>query len=568
MSFFKHINPLNTPDHLVQKDELFLLREKILQAVLVILTIVGFPVILLASIESVQEQRPGLAVLYAATFLFIALAASLRRLSYSLRGHFLLILAYIIAVSELFESGQIGDVRVFLITFTAFTALLFDYRGVIASILISLATIVGASIYASVTPDPIFPALKNLSIGTDWVTASGVFFMLSSIVAGSIALIISGLGKNIAIQAELSRRLQKERDALEERVEERTRIMARRVAQQRAATEISNAISALSDPETLLQQVVNLIKERFEMYYVGVFLLDSSRQFAVLRAGTGEAGKKMIALGHQLAVSGSSMIGWSITNRKPVVALDVGEQAVRFNNPHLPLTRSEMALPIIARDEVIGAMTIQSDQPNAFDDEDIAILINIANALAIALENDRLYHETRQSLEEIRMLNREYLQRAWTETLDTYGELAYDFENPNTADDVPPEKCSTIELPLMLRDEAIGTITLEVDRPALTADEIAFVDNVTTQAAIALENARLLHETERRAVQEQKLNELAARFSRAMTIDEIIRSAAQELGQLPSVAEVSVQLHTDGQASGPAKYPRTAAGGNGKEHSV
>src|SRR5690606_26028658 len=166
-------------------------------------------------------------------------------------------------------------------------------------------------------------------------------------------------------------------------------------------------------------------------------------------------------------------------------------------------------LPIIARDEVIGAMTIQSDQPNAFDDEDIAILINIANALAIALENDRLYHETRQSLEEIRMLNREYLQRAWTATLDTYGEQAYDFENPNTADDVPPEKCSTIELPLMLRDEAIGTITLEVDRPALTADEIAFVDNVTTQAAIALENARLLHETERRAVQEQKLNELA-----------------------------------------------------------
>jgi GAF domain-containing protein len=222
----------------------------------------------------------------------------------------------------------------------------------------------------------------------------------------------------------------------------------------------------------------------------------------------------------------------------------------------------------MAHDHVQGAVTIQSDKPNAFDENDITILENIVDGLAIALENDRLYHETRKSLEEIRMLNRDYLQRAWAETLETYGELAYDFENPNAAVETQARKTETVELPLLLRDEVIGTITLEVDRPALTAEETSFVENVTTQAAIALENARLLHDTERRAIQEQKLNELAAGFSRALTIDELIRSAAQELGQLPTVAEVSVQLSPAGQTAPLSSPPGLKRNGNGKEHSA
>jgi GAF domain-containing protein len=272
----------------------------------------------------------------------------------------------------------------------------------------------------------------------------------------------------------------------------------------------------------------------------------------------------MLSEGHQLAVGGSSMIGWSIANRNSRIALDVGTEAVRFNNPNLPLTRSELALPIIAHDHVLGAMTIQSDQSNAFDESDISILQGIADSLAIALENDRLYHETRQRLDEIRTLNREYLQRAWAETLETYGELSYDYEAPNLFDN--RKRGKEIQVPLLLRDEVIGEITLELDQASLSEDQKVFVENVTTQTAIALENARLLHETERRANQEQKLNELAARFSRALNIEEILRAAAQELGQLPAVSEVSVQLNP---MSSPVR-PNTGqtgflGGGNGKE---
>jgi GAF domain-containing protein len=259
------------------------------------------------------------------------------------------------------------------------------------------------------------------------------------------------------------------------------------------------------------------------------------------------------------------MIGWAVGNRKARIALDVGAEAVRFNNPHLPHTRSELALPIIAHDNVLGAITIQSDQPNAFDENDIIILENVSNSLGIALENDRLYNETRQSLEEIRTLNRDYLQRAWAETIESYGDLSYDFENKAVYGKQSGET-NIIEVPMMLRDEVIGTIVLEMDRPRLEEEETSFVENVTTQTAIALENARLLHETERRAVQEQKLNELASRFSRALSIDEIIRAAAQEFGQLPSVAEVSVQIHPTAQQSQSVITGTARTGSNGKEH--
>ena len=182
-------------------------------------------------------------------------------------------------------------------------------------------------------------------------------------------------------------------------------------------------------------------------------------------------------------------------------------------------------------------MTVQSEKPNAFNETDITILESVADSLAIAIANDRLYHETRQGLEEIRALNHQYLRQSWSEALDTYNTtLSYDYQSPHVPAGLDP--ANTIQVPLLLRDEIMGQITLEMDRTSLSEDENSFINQITTQTALALENARLLHETERRAVQEQKLNALTTRFSRALSIDEILRSAAQELGQLPAVAEV------------------------------
>ncbi len=371
------------------------------------------------------------------------------------------------------------------------------------------------------------PLLSQINQGTDWVTSLVVYLMLATMIGGSISIIITRLGENLADQTLLTQKLDSERSSLDFRIQERTQQMNHRLIQLRTAADISRTISALNDQEVLLGQVVELLKDRFDLYYAGVFLINDNRQFAILKAGTGEAGQEMIADGHHLAVGGSSMIGWSVANRMARIALDVGTEAVRFNNPRLPLTRSEMALPIIAHDEVFGALTIQSEKPNAFDQDDITILEGVTGSLAIALENARLYMEARQNLDEIRALNRDYLHHAWAETAQMNRDLTYEYES---AFHPQGKSTHTYQAPLALRGETIGEISLEMDQSELSEEDRSLIENIITQTAVALENARLLQETERKAVQEQKLNQISSRFSRAVRVDDISAHSCSRIG--------------------------------------
>lgn len=166
----------------------------------------------------------------------------------------------------------------------------------------------------------------------------------------------------------------------------------------KAAARAARLITMILDPQELLQRTVDIICDEFKFYYAGVFLLDSSGQYAVLRAGRGEAGRIMLAEGHKLAVGGNSMIGACIQNRQGRIALDVGAEAVFFENPHLPDTRSEMALPLIVGGQPIGALTVQSTQEAAFHDEDVAALQTMADQLAVAIHNSNLHREKQELL--------------------------------------------------------------------------------------------------------------------------------------------------------------------------
>ncbi|HEY75705.1 MAG TPA: GAF domain-containing protein [Thermoflexia bacterium] len=188
---------------------------------------------------------------------------------------------------------------------------------------------------------------------------------------------------------------------------ENARLLAetrRRAIQLQTAAEITRDATGILDVERLISRAVELIRERFDLYYVGLFLLDESEEWAVLRAGTGEAGRRMLEAGHRLKVDGKSMIGWCIAHGEARIALDVGREAVRFDNPLLPETRSEIALPLISRGRVIGAMTIQSAQPAAFTEEDISVLQTMAGQLANAIENARLHENLRRHLTELSIL--------------------------------------------------------------------------------------------------------------------------------------------------------------------
>ncbi len=172
------------------------------------------------------------------------------------------------------------------------------------------------------------------------------------------------------------------------------------------AAEISQTAGSILEPDELLARVVDLICVRFELYYVGLFLVEETGEWAVLQAGTGEAGRQMLAVGHKLPVAYTSMIGSCILDRTPRVSFDVGAEAVHFDNPWLPQTRSELALPLMSRGLCIGAMTIQSIMPTAFSSEDITQLQTMVNQLANAIENARLYQQSQQARADAERANR------------------------------------------------------------------------------------------------------------------------------------------------------------------
>ena len=224
---------------------------------------------------------------------------------------------------------------------------------------------------------------------------------------------------------------------------------AKRALQLQTAATISNAVSTVLNLDELLPFVVDLIRERFNLYYVGLFLINQETKQVDLRAGTGEAGQQMLEKHYHLLLDESSMIGWTIAHRRARIALDVGEDAVRFANPLLPETRSEVTLPLISRGEVLGAMTTQSQESSAFSEQDVAVLQSMAEQIANAIANAQLFEQSRQAQaqSEQRLLEVQYLQRvgqASSETLDA--ERVYDVVFEALEEDLGFTHCALIIL--------------------------------------------------------------------------------------------------------------------------
>lgn len=355
---------------------------------------------------------------------------------------------------------------------------------------------------------------------------------------------------------------------LEQEIQEKDRELERRNKLLRAVSEVGRTTTSYRNISELLQRTAHLIEEHFGYYHVGIFLLDEHREYAVLTATNSEGGRRMLEKRHQLKIGGTSIVGYVTENLKGRIALDVGEDAIHFDNPDLPATRSEMALPLVSSGQLLGALDVQSIETQAFTEDDIAALQTLAEQIAVAIQNARLFNESEKALESSRMVYGEASREAWRKILASQSRVGYIATTPGTvqkqmeildsalikaqelANPVVGSDGLTLNAPLKVRGQVIGAIRLR--KPDIaetwTQDEINLVNALTDQLSGALESARLYRESQQRAARESLVSDISARISAVSNIESIIRETVQELGQ--AFGNTSVTFQLTGQANG------------------
>ena len=388
--------------------------------------------------------------------------------------------------------------------------------------------------------------------------------------------------------AQALQRLRELNETLEQRVAERTRDLERRTRTLEAtATVAREATALLGDPQQLLTQVVNLISGQFGFYHTGIFLLDAAGEWATLQAASSEGGLGLLARGHRLRVGEEGIVGYVTGRGEPRIALDVGKEAVFFDNPDLPDTRSEMALPLRARGKILGALDVQSLEAAAFSNEDVAVLQTLADQVAMAINSARLFQQVQQSLEAERRAYSELSREAWRELVRTQSDLGFVRDEEGTRrvstparqgdgetteqDDVGPGVL-TVAMPIKVRGQVIGVIDAHkaltpgpspkvgrggetrsggAEERGWTAEQTTLLEALADQLGAALESARLYRDAQRLATRERLTREITDKMRRDRSVEGIVQTAVDELFNVLGVSRTFVRLGTTPPLSSP-----------------
>jgi len=382
---------------------------------------------------------------------------------------------------------------------------------------------------------------------------------------------INKLKQNEKIQAEENRELNELRQSLEERVNLRTAELetANRFSQQRARqfeaiSQVVKTISSVQELDILLPRITQVISEQFNTYHAGIFLLDDEREFAVLRASNSEGGRKMLERGHKLQVGQTGIVGFVTATGRARIALDVGADAAFFDNPDLPDTRSEIALPLRHAGQVIGALDVQSTEANAFGLDDVEVLTTLADQVAVTINNTRSFEEAQKSLAESQSTFNELTRESWKVLrpksvglgFQATGSKVVLLEQPLNDEDIQEvvaknspvmtnddKGSSSLTIPIRLRDQIIGVMNLRARKNRkISSDEFDIAEAVAERLSLAIETAVLLQSTQHRADIERVTTDISSKIGASTRFETILQTAAQELSRALGGSDVIVQI--------------------------
>lgn len=367
--------------------------------------------------------------------------------------------------------------------------------------------------------------------------------------AGDLKGLINGLEQRVADRTQ-------ELESRTVELESANKRIQTRATQFEALTQVTQTITSVRDLQALLPIVTKVISEKFGFYHVGIFLLDEVGQYAILSAANSEGGKRMLERKHRLRVGEEGIVGYATNTGMPRIAMDVGTDAVYFNNIDLPDTHSEMAVPLISKNIIVGALDVQSTEIGAFTDEDVQLLGLLADQVSLAIENARLFDETRRALGEAEAISRQITREGFGRLAMEQNLVGYHYSVGGARPLEAPMKLtgaakskgkqkqtetSHVLVPIELRGETIGTLSVETPSlNELNQDQIDLIKAVAERVALSAENARLFEETSRRAERERLVSDITSKIRSVNDPDLMIKTAMEELRNALGASRVEV----------------------------
>ncbi len=411
-----------------------------------------------------------------------------------------------------------------------------------------------------------FPDIFPAPLVASWVMLT--ISLLMAVVPLNMAL--RRLRESLARSRQYAADLESQQEEMQELAASQEQELARRSSYLGAATAIAEEVARVGrDPQVVLDRVVHVISDQFGFYHTGIFLLNVSGEWAVLEAASSQGGQQMLERGHRLRVGemgvGQGIVGDVASQGRYRIAVDVGEDAAFFDNPDLPETRSEIALPLKVRDEVIGILDVQSTKENAFSADDVLVLQTLADQVAIAISNARLFSQVEASLEAERQVYGELTREAWRDLIESrsglsfasgeQGVMPFETWEPQMKEAVQKgemvagsaegedEATRVLALPIRVRDEVVGVIDgRKPGGDAWTEEEIDLLETLIEQLGVALESARLYEDTQRRAAREHVVSEVTDRIRGSLDVETVLRTAVQDIREAMDLPAMTVRL--------------------------
>ena len=526
-------------------------RESFITTVLRVACVLGIAIIAVSFSTATTINR----VLFISLYI-ILLIVTLVPVKYSVRAFAMLFTIFVVGLNSMLASGPWPETSIFFMAFIVHSALLFDRRVDIVALVVSvltfalIATLQQLGIYQFNTSN--MPATTLI----DWIIYISIFSAASIVLISAINQLKKAFANVVKDLQNTFQSLITERAQLEDRVHERTDELETRAIQLRSSAAISKTIAEIQDISELMETTSRLTSDQFGCYQVGLYLLDERKKTAFLQASSSVTGKQLIGQGFRIEPERFNLFNLVVQNTRPYITSDIDD--VNFvHDVNFPLTRSRMLLPLTVRNNVIGILDMHSDQPRSFNTQDAEVLQTLADLVAISIDNARLINETKNLVQQLETNTSVQTREIWTKFTSRH-KPAYQYTPAgvrplfvNNKQDSP----DGLRVPLILHGENIGNIILKRKGTSTTWSERerVLVEKVANQVALALENSRLVDETQKNAVRDQVIANISSRVRETLDVESVLRTATTELRRAFDLKEAEITIGTTQSENTPMK---------------